>query len=352
MTNEALLRRFLEAQDKLVTQASDFSLATIASMVDSNSIDPSPEYQRRERWSPAKQSALIESFLLNVPVPPVYLAEEQFGVYSVIDGKQRITAIHDFMNGRLPLKSLAKIPELEGHRIADLPEAMSNALRVRPYIRAVTLLKQSDPLLKYEVFVRLNRGGEALTPQEVRNVAFRGVLNESLFAMAAHPFLRAQFNISDTSERFRQMNDIEFVLRFLALESVFPDFRGDLAGTMDSFMRENAREESVARRSAGLFTDAIGACESIWGDRAFRRYENNVWRGRALLGMYDAQMLAVSLVGSDVVKRAVKESERVVRRTETLFSDSSFVDSVTVATNTPTRLEHRVNAMIDVLEGL
>jgi uncharacterized protein with ParB-like and HNH nuclease domain len=82
-------RTFENSQNDLVLQASDFSLQGLKEMVDSETIDLSPRYQRRERWDPERQSQLIESFLLNVPVPPIYLAEEEYGVYSIIDGKQR-----------------------------------------------------------------------------------------------------------------------------------------------------------------------------------------------------------------------------------------------------------------------
>jgi hypothetical protein len=347
--DDGLLNRFLDAQDKLVTQASDFSLATISAMVAEGSIDPSPEYQRRERWGSAKQSALIESFLLNVPVPPVYLAEEQFGIYSVIDGKQRITAIHDFMTGRLALRNLVALPELNDARISDLPEAVSNALRVRPYIRAVTLLKQSDPLLKYEVFLRLNRGGEALTAQEVRNVAFRGRLNEALFGMAENGFLRHQFNVTESSERFRKMNDVEYVLRFLALGDTYPYFDGDLAGTMDAFMFRNKDSDEAVEWSRTVFRETIDACQDIWGEHAFQRAERGSWRGRALLGMYDAQMLAVRVVGPDVARHCASRSSWVVDQTAELFYSQAFTDSVTASTNTPGRLHYRVNVMADLL---
>jgi hypothetical protein len=82
-----VVKKFEDSQDALVLQSSDLSLETIAQMVDSGAIDLAPKYQRRDRWKAQAQSELIESFLLNVPVPPVYLAEDDFGTYSVIDGK-------------------------------------------------------------------------------------------------------------------------------------------------------------------------------------------------------------------------------------------------------------------------
>lgn len=219
--------RFEQAQNRLVLQASDLSLRTIADMVKSEAIDVAPEFQRRERWGPEKRSALIESFLLNIPVPPIYLAEDEFGSYSVIDGKQRITAIADFMNGEVPLTRLERFSEIEGKSFSDLPLPLQNFLTVRPAIRAVSLLRQSDPNLKYEVFHRLNSGGEPLNAQEIRNVLYRGSLNELVVKLGDDKFLRGQLKIRNSkSPNYRKMLDAEWVLRFLTLNESW-----DEAGT-------------------------------------------------------------------------------------------------------------------------
>jgi hypothetical protein len=110
-------------------------------MVDSGGIDLAPGFQRRERWDTDKQSAPIESFLLNVPVPPVYLAEEEDGTYTAIDGKQRLRAIADFMSNRLKLRNLERLEAAEGIIFSDLPQEIANPLRLRPYIRVCNLAR-------------------------------------------------------------------------------------------------------------------------------------------------------------------------------------------------------------------
>ena len=184
-------------------------------MVESGAIDLKPGFQRRERWNPNKQSALIESFLMNVPVPPIYLAEEDDGTYTAIDGKQRLRAIADYFYGRFSLKNLESMTAAEGLRMRDLPTEIVNALTLRPYLRVVTLLRQTDEMLKYEVFLRLNRGGEALNAQEIRNVAFRGPLNDRIYQLSENQFLRRQLKIdSEKSSAYRAMVDAEYVLRY------------------------------------------------------------------------------------------------------------------------------------------
>lgn len=237
INDRAVVAKFNRAQDRLVLQASDLSLETIASMVEQQAIDTTPQYQRRERWTHKGQSKLIESFLLNIPIPPVYLAEDDFGTYSVIDGKQRLTTIHKFMRNELKLVDLETFEELENVYFKDLPRDLRNALNIRPYLRVVTLLKQSDPEIKYEVFTRLNTGGEPLDPQEIRNALYRGNFNDLLFGLSTEAFLRQQLRIKTLREpTYLSMADVEFVLRFFTIRESWKNFEGDYRRSMDSFM--------------------------------------------------------------------------------------------------------------------
>lgn len=206
MEDVTAVKKFIRAQESLVVQQSDFSLKAVTEMVENGAINITPHYQRRDRWHVSKQSSLIESFILNVPVPPVYLSEDDYGTYSVIDGKQRITSIKEFLNNNFHLKGLVNFPELNGYLFSELPQQIRNALSVRPYLRVVTLLRQSDPNLKFEVFLRLNTGGEHLKPQEIRNVAYHGPLNNLLFKLAENKILRKKLKILDSSSNaYRNM---------------------------------------------------------------------------------------------------------------------------------------------------
>ncbi|MEX0408548.1 DUF262 domain-containing protein [Aquibium sp. LZ166] len=349
-----IVSSFREAQSKLVVQTADLPLGTLAGMVDTRAIDLEPGFQRRERWSTEKQAALIESFLLNVPVPPVYLAEEMDGTYTAIDGKQRLRAIADFISGKFALRSMERLRSAEGVRFGDLPSEVVNSLRLRPYLRVVTLLKQTDPLLKYEVFLRLNRGGEALNAQEIRNVAFRGDFNDRIYILSENHFLRHQLKIENTrSAAYKEMSDAEFVLRFLTLRERFENFSGSLIREMDDFMRrkQKASSEEIEKLSH-LFVDAIGRCERIWGNLAFRRPEGQGWRDQTLAGMYDAQMIAASEVTEEVVEKAESSKPQVKHATRQLFSDPEFDKAVRTGTNTPQRIRYRIGKMRELLEAV
>ncbi|WJR69401.1 DUF262 domain-containing protein [Neorhizobium sp. CSC1952] len=323
-------------------------------MVETGAIDLQPGFQRRERWAVDKQSALIESFLLNVPVPPVYLAEEEEGTYTAIDGKQRLRAIADYIHGRLPLKNLERLTEAEGILFSQLPSDIQNSLRLRPFLRVVTLLKQTDPLLKYEVFLRLNRGGESLNNQEIRNVAFRGKLNDTIYQLSEHGFLRKRLKIDGPkSSAYRDMDDAEYVLRFMTLRERYENFSGDLAKEMDEFMRRNqSLSDWDIGTVAGYFSEAIHRCEVLWGDNAFRRPDGNGWRDQTLAGMYDAQMIAAFEVDPAVVQKGQQKTAAVLSGTKALFADDEFDKSVRTGTNTPQRIRYRIQKMREMLEAL
>ena len=105
-----------QKQRELVTNVVDYNLGTLADLIGQNVIDLAPKYQRRFRWNTVRQSMLIESFLMNVPVPPIFLNEDEYGKYSVIDGKQRLTAIWRYVSDAFPLLRTAEFSDLGGPR--------------------------------------------------------------------------------------------------------------------------------------------------------------------------------------------------------------------------------------------
>jgi hypothetical protein len=173
-----------ERQRDLVTSVLDYNLGTLSDLVQTKRIDLAPEYQRRDRWDAARQSKLIESFLMNVPVPQIFLNEDDYGQYSVIDGKQRLTSINEFMRGRLRLRDLQVFADINGQTIDDLPPGLQNVIRTRANLRATIILRQSDKDIKFEVFQRLNTGGLRLNPQEIRNSTWPGPLNNLILVLS------------------------------------------------------------------------------------------------------------------------------------------------------------------------
>lgn len=352
---EQIINKFLQAQNRLVFQSSDLSLEAIANMVKGEAIDIKPKYQRRERWSKEKQSALIESFLLNIPVPPIYLAEDEYGKYSVIDGKQRVTAIYNFILNKGKLINLEKFKEIEGLTFDELPIPLNNALKIRPYIRVITLLKQSDSLLKYEVFNRLNTGGDSLLPQEIRNAAFEGKLNDLLVELSENNFFRTQFNINSEKERekskiYKEMLDVEYVLRFFTLRDSWSNFIGNMKTAMDYYMENNYRNNNFnINESRSIFNRTMSLCNEIWGENAFKRPGG---RNEIIQGVYDVQTIGVSLFldqESDIINRKSLISEKFE---ELYYQDQNFQISMRQFTSNIKQVNYRISTMRNMIEEI
>lgn len=339
--------------DDLVVQSSDMALMNIAALAQSGALDLSPRFQRRNRWDKYRQSALIESFLMNVPVPPVYLAEEHRGRFSVIDGKQRLTAIARFLDNDYKLTGLRYLQNLEGLAFEELPPRLTSTLNMRP-LRAVSVMRQTADWMKYEVFIRLNTGGQPLNSQEIRNVAFAGSLNDAIIDLSENRFLRQQLKIkSNTSPAYADMTDVEFVLRFFALSEAWRQFSGNLRLALDDFMlRHHNATESEVKNFRIRFNRAIESCEQIWGKQAFKRFDGRQWRDQMLGAMYDAQMIACDELSDQALALAIKDRRVVLERTALLFNEPGFEASVRTSTNTSSRVRMRIELMRGVLRSV
>lgn len=171
-SDEELNIRYVEGDVRIVTESARYSLAGILSMLEEKVASddgsepeyryrPDPEYQRRHRWSNDRKSRLIESFLMNVPVPPIFLYERELARYEVMDGRQRLTAIKEFYANQYALEGLQYWPELNGRKYDTLPGKIRDGID-RRYISAVIILQETASneeqatKLKKMVFERLN----------------------------------------------------------------------------------------------------------------------------------------------------------------------------------------------------
>ncbi|MDD5007250.1 MAG: DUF262 domain-containing protein [Syntrophorhabdaceae bacterium] len=339
-------------QKELVTSVVDYNLNTLSQLVKDGTIDLSPKYQRRFRWDSQRQSKLIESFLMNVPVPPVFLNEDIYGKYSVIDGKQRLIAITDFFSGKLELKGLEIFSDINNMTIDLLPKRLQSIIKTRPTLRAIIILHQSDVDVKFEVFKRLNTGGVNLNPQEIRNSTYPGLLNDLILELSENKLFHQLLGIKNKNKSvlYQEMRDAEFVLRYFTFKDVWLNFKGSMKRLMDKYMEEHqyASPENIAELRADFF-NTIDVVKNAFGDFAFQRWipEKQAWRGQILASLYDAEMFAARGLAPAAV---AQKQERIVMGLKEAFLDEEFRKSISAATNNIGNFRTRVSKLTSMLQ--
>jgi hypothetical protein len=274
-----------------------------------------PFYQRRPRWDPVRQSRLIESFIMNIPVPPLFVYESDLAKYEVMDGQQRITAIRDFYTNKLELQGLEQWPELNGRIYDKLPTEIRKGIDRRS-ISYIVLLKEStvtsedEALLRQQVFERLNTGGVKLSKQEIRNSIYHGAFNDLLLELAQNSDFRSTWGLFlFTKEEvlnppnellmnptYAKMSDAEIILRFFALRHVEQYQRG-MAGFLDLYsVRARKFNELDIQILKGLFTETITLARHVYGDLLFRTWdaEKGAWSIKPQVAFADAVMVGFS----------------------------------------------------------
>ncbi|AVM63139.1 DUF262 domain-containing protein [Dietzia sp. oral taxon 368] len=334
-TDAAIDEKYASGEVRIVTEQARYPLSTITTMVESGDYELNPEFQRRHRWSEEKQSRLIESFIMNVPVPPIFLYEDQYSHYEVMDGLQRLTAISAFYRDQLILKDLTEWPELEGRSYSELPEQVRRGID-RRYLSSIILLRETAKTpeeaerLKQMVFERINSGGEALKEQEARNAIYNGPLNRMCIRLSRNAHLCSMWGIpgpdpfeSSTGEprpevrdnkHYRTMQDVELVLRFFAHRQRRRIGGGSLRTYLDRYLREgNLLAEPVLKNLDDLFVSTVELVHEVLGDRAFwlwrHRHGHWGWLERPTTTAYDAIMFAFSQHLADAGELRARASE-------------------------------------------
>ncbi|WP_145083549.1 DUF262 domain-containing protein [Anatilimnocola aggregata] len=289
---------------------------------------------------------------MNVPVPPIFLNEDEYGKYSVIDGKQRLQAISSLFLDKLRLSGLEVFSDINGKTFDELPEELKTVLRVPPTIRAVIILRQSDSDVKFEVFKRLNTGGVKLNAQEIRNSTYPGPLNDLILKLSEDPRFHAALGIKakHKSRMHQEMRDAELVLRYFAFRTKWNTFTGGVMRQMDRFMAiKPAPTETELKSLEKEFLDTLEAVSKVFGPNAFQRWQTDrsAWRKQVLASLFDAEMLAMRSFRKKDLNAA---KSTIIAEFKKLFDSDEFRKSVDAATNTPSYLKYRVSAVETLLK--
>lgn len=315
----------------------DPSISVLYQNYKDGELDLRPMFQRRPVWDNKRSSKLIESVLLEVPLPVFYLAQNANDGQEVIDGQQRLKAFFRFMDNEYSLTGLAELDELNGLCYKDLERSKQRLIKNYP-VHTIVFKKESDENLRFQVFERLNTGAVPLNAQELRNCIYRGKYNELLIRLSSNSDYMAIMGFNGPEKRMR---DVEYVLRFC---SFFHTNYLDYKPSMDRFMNEDMRKFiNISNENEELlnsvFRNSVSLVRSLFGKHAFKRFyrgEDGSYNGRWEAKKFNASLFDIlmwSMTRYD--KNRVMAKLDMIREAfiELMTNDQNFIDSIELSTS-------------------
>lgn len=350
-----------ENERKILWQAKDFSIREFLTMKNDGDLILQPEYQRNFVATDLIASKLIESILMDVPIPVIYLAEEQDGNFSVIDGQQRLTSFISFMEGKFPdnrvfkLSGLKVLSELNRKLYKDLDTELQKKIKSTT-IHSIIIKKESNPDIKFEIFERLNTGSTKLNEDEIRNTVYRGAYIKLLSELSEN----STFHELVLKENFKKrMIYRGMILRFLALsEKSYLNYKSSMKQFCNKELRDN-RELKVekAKEYKTKFEHSLDLVKIVFGDKAFRRYipgvESNTgnWSMSQInLALFDLQMVGfVNYSKNQVLSNADSIREELLNL---MITDSVFQNLIGYKTSDTDNVKKRFKIYYEMLENV
>jgi hypothetical protein len=328
-------------QRKLHTETYDFTVETIVEKLADKSIFI-PHFQRRYVWTDPQASRLIESLIIQCPVPVIYLNQESDETLSVIDGNQRLTSIKRFLQNEFPLKGLTAYPDLEGLRFFDLDPRFQRHIQNRT-LRCIVILKDTHPQVKFDVFERLNTGATRLTPQELRHGLYFGDLMSLATSVVKDNDLLSLLEI----KLDKRMKAEELVLRFWALNENFSGYRKPLSTFINDFAEHN-RALTPDRKDyfKTTYREALNAVVDLLGPLSFRIFDRALHVESTFnSALYDALMIGVAQLQHKrtLGNLSVKDAQQALAGL--IEGDEQFRKAISIATSDEVQVRYRVRAI-------
>lgn len=331
----------------------NFSLRNILDMVNEAELDLTPDFQRLFTWKEKQQCGLIESLLLGIPLPSFYFDQDYEGYLQVVDGVQRITTIHRFTNDEFPLSNLTYLKNLEGRFFSDLELPLRRRLYQSQFVVHV-IDPQTPYKVKFDIFRRINTGGEPLNSQEIRHCMSKAQSRNFLYELAnSEEFLEAT---AASMLNHVRMADREVVLRVLAFQLLGPDDYME-AGSLDVFLgRATQVLDSASNDNLELlsqkFRSGMRNSFLLFGEHAFRKWPVYELSRRAPINRALCEVWGNVLSGysSDVLM--ARREQIVTKAREMMTIDYEFISAISGSTGAIYNVKTRFAKIYDLISEI
>lgn len=323
------------------------SLYYLLKRLENNEIDLFAPYQRGWNvWDVIKQSRLIESILIRIPIPSFYFDSGQGDKWQVVDGLQRVSTFYNFIiKQNFRLKGLEFLPEYEGYLYSDLPRVLQR--RIEECTLTVHMINSGTPEdIKFVIFSRINTGGVKLNSQELRYALNQGKATDLLTELSTLPlFIEATY--SPTKDR--RMENLELINRFIAFYQSYNKYSGNLDTFMNQELHELNEQHGSFEKVKHDFNKSMLYAIKIFGNLRFKILTSDgAPKKRINKAMFDAVSVNLAWLTQDQLDQLLNNSEQIIRGLYQLFESQVFINSVTVSTNTKARVYNRFESIKDL----
>lgn len=335
----------LDKERRLVSFDSyDLSVRQLLDMFESGEVEIPPAYQRQFIWNEARESQLIESVMLGIPVPSLFMATNSDSTWEIVDGVQRLGTLAHFVAtpgllqkvakpGPLRIEELEKLSALNDQGYEDLPKSVQLMFSTRP-MRVTVLNDKSDLNVRFDLFERLNTGGISLTNQEIRNCVFRGPFNDDIKTRALDKNFLAVIRLKPADAKNGTAE--EFLLRFFAFFDGYRTFDHSVKEYLNDYMRSMA-DRPLPKTHEAIFLKTFATLKLA--------LPNGIARGNR--GVTPVNLYEGIAVGTALAIAARKPfNERVLPK---LLDDQYLRGFTTGATNTKKMVTSRIEYVRDAL---
>jgi len=325
----------------------DLSIKELISMVSDSLIDIAPEYQRQFRWDTERQSSLIESLFLGIPVPAIFMATNADGTWELIDGVQRVSTILCFAGSEeerkkinsknaspLKLTGLKKLELFNGNSYLDLPIDIQTKFKLTS-LKVTTLSDKSDKNVRFDLFERLNRGGVSLSDQEIRSCVYRGGFNDFIKELANDSNFKKCVHLSERQETDGTRQ--ELVLRFFAYLYDLDSFSHSVRDFLNNYM-EKADKKFNYSKNEKIFTYVFAVLN--------KNLPNGISKGRknTPLNLYEAVSVGAALA-------YINQGRINMTGISEWLTDKELLKNISGATNSKPRVLGRIEFCRKKFEG-
>jgi hypothetical protein len=346
---------------RIVWQAKDLSIREFQSMKQDGELQLQPGYQRKYVMDVKLASKLIESVLMDVPIPVIYLAEEQDGTLSVIDGQQRLTSFISFLEGKFPngkdfaLTGLKVMKELNRKKFSDLDKKHQKKIK-NTTIHTIIIKRESHEQIKFEIFERLNTGSIKLNEDEIRNTIYRGNYINLLAELEDNETFHSLVQRDNFKKRmiYRGM-----ILRFFALSEKYIHYKNNMKEFCNKELRDNRNmSQEKQKEYEERFKKCVDLVSIVFGDKAFRRFvpgnatnPHGEWvTSRINMALFDVQMCGFTLYSKHQV---VAKSDEIREAMIKLMSyNDEFISAIENKTSDRVQLLKRFKIWFETLDTI